>query len=179
MGQNLSAPLPLRQVLLTIINVAYDILPKAMNTPEATVALLTIGQQESRFQYRWQLPRKPGGPKGPARGFWQFELGSRLLGGGVWGVYKHKASRFWLAMVCEKFGVKFEPAAIYAMIEENDVFACCVARLLIFTDAQKIPALNDVEGLWKMYAKRTWVPGSPHRHTWDAFHQKARQALGV
>src|SRR5690606_35531315 len=56
---------------------AYALLPSRMDSDRATVMLLAIGLQESRFEHRRQI-------KGPARGFWQFERG-----GGVRGVMTH------------------------------------------------------------------------------------------
>lgn len=153
--------------LYGILSALFTILPSAMDTREARVMLAAIGLQESRFTHRRQM----GG--GPARGFWQFELGSRLLGGGVWGVFKHKASSYWLHQLCEARGCAFDPPAIYQRIEHDDVLAAGVARLLLFTDPKRLPSIGDAEGAWELYAKRTWRPGKPHRQTWDAFYRRA------
>ena len=83
---------------------ALRILPSRMDSPEARVMLLSIGLQESRLHYRRQIG-------GPARGLWQFELGTKESRGGVWGVYLHAASRYWLQSLCEAFGCDFEPRA--------------------------------------------------------------------
>ncbi len=163
----------------TAINPALAMLPPAMDTPEARVMLLAIGLQESRFMYRFQ--KVAGHPyiKGPARGFWQFELGTQASRGGVWGVFLHDASRFWLSQLCAKRNVAFRPPEIHAAIELDDVLAAGVARLLLFTDPKRLPAIDDVEGAWGLYAYRTWRPGRPHRHTWDEFHAQARgQVIG-
>lgn len=157
---------PLAQII-TSIRAALALLPPAMTSLEAWIMLLAIGWQESRFLYR----RQKG--NGPARGFWQFELGSRLLGGGVWGVYKHKASSFWLSELCKARGVAFEPRAIYDAIEFDDVLAAGVARLLLFTDPKRLPQAGDQEGAWVLYAKRAWRPGKPHPETWPAIYSRA------
>ena len=36
-----------------------------------------------------------------------------------------------------------------------------------------LPGLLNPAGAWNLYI-RTWRPGKPHRHTWDAFHQQAQ-----
>ena len=164
-------------IIKTAINPALGMLPAAMDTPEARVMLLAIGLQESRFTFRFQLVQGQPGAKGPARGFWQFELGSRASRGGVWGVYLHQASQHWLSVVCAARGVAFEPRAIWEAIEQDDVLAAALARLLLFTDPRRLPAVGDVQGAWDLYALRTWRPGKPHRQTWDAFHAQARAAI--
>ncbi len=159
------------------INAAFKLLPVGMDSPAARVILLAIGLQESRFVHRYQVVQGRHGVKGPARGFWQFELGSEASKGGVWGVYLHQASRYWLSIVCAARGVAFEPRAIWERLEHDDVLAAAVARLLLFTDAQRLPAVGDAVGAWDLYARRTWRPGKPHRQTWDAFHSRAREAV--
>ena len=170
----------MKSIVEAAINPALALLPAAMDTPEARVMLLAIGLQESRFEHRYQVVQGRPGAKGPARGFWQFELGTRASRGGVWGVYLHQASRYWLSAVCAARGVAFEPRAVWERLEHDDVLAAAVARLLLFTDAQRLPASWDAVGAWDLYARRTWRPGRPHRHTWDAFHARAReQVAGV
>ena len=68
----------LEQVMRDAVRPALALLPAAMNTPQARCMLLAIGLQESRFVHRRQIG-------GPARGFWQFERGTRTSRGGVWG----------------------------------------------------------------------------------------------
>lgn len=164
----------LDSITKSAIDPALALLPAQMDSPEARVMLLAIGLQESRFMYRFQ--KLVGRPyeKGPARGFWQFERGSQTLGGGVWGVVKHPASRFWLSHLCAKRGVPFDAPEIWGAIETDDVLAAGLARLLLFTDPKRLPAVGDVEGAWELYARRTWRPGKPHRETWDEFHAQAR-----
>ena len=164
----------LDSITKSAIDPALALLPAQMDSPEARVMLLAIGLQESRFMYRFQ--KLVGRPyeKGPARGFWQFERGSHLSGGGVWGVVLHDASRYWLSHLCAKRNVPFDAAAIWGAIETDDVLAAGLARLLLFTDPKRLPAVDDVEGAWNLYAFRAWRPGKPHRHTWDEFHKQAR-----
>ncbi len=144
---------------------ALALLPDAMTSPEAIVLLYAIGLQESRFEYRRQLGN------GPARGLWQFERG-----GGVHGVYTHPASRFWLSALCTARGVSFTIPGIYNALEVDDVLAAGAARLLLFTDPRKLPALTDAAGGWDLY-KRVWRPGRPHPDTWNEMHAAALAAL--
>lgn len=163
--------------LLKAINAALKLLPRAMDSVEARVALYAIGWQESKYASRWQV--LDSGRKGPARGFWQFEKGTQKSRGGIWGVYLHAASRYWLAQLCEARGVRFHPDAIWTAIETDDVLAAGVARLLLFTDPKRLPSVDDEAGCWTMYAKRLWRPGKPHPRTWPEAHRRGRQfALG-
>jgi len=150
------------------INAAYELLPGRMDSNEARVLLLATGLQESRFEHRRQLGN------GPARGFWQFELGTRESKGGVWGVFLHPASAGYLRQLCVARGVTHWPLEIWRAIEHDDVLAAGLARLLIFTDAHKLPAVDDVDGAWQLYRYRCWRPGKPHPQTWPAFHAQAR-----
>lgn len=155
------------ELLTLVIIPALAQLPASMDSVRARVMLIAIALQESRIQYRRQLGN------GPARGLWQFELGTRASRGGVWGVYLHPVSNPHLQTLCTIHKVAFLPEAIYAAIETNDIFACGVARLLLWVDAFPLPDVNDAAGAWKLYAERTWRPGKPHPQTWDAFHAQA------
>jgi hypothetical protein len=134
-----------------------------MDSPQARVMLLTIGQQESRFEYRRQMGN------GPAKGFWQFERG-----GGVKGCINHPSSAPHLRTLCAARGVEFTAQAVWDAIEHDDVLAAGLARLLLWTDPDKLPAVNDVDAAWGLYL-RTWRPGKPHVRTWADFHRKARE----
>ena len=164
-------------IIKTAINPALALLPAAMDTPEARVMLLAIGLQESRFEHRYQLVQGQPGAKGPARGFWQFERGTAASRGGVWGVFLHPATNRLLRAVAEQRGCPQSPSNIWEVVEQDDVLAAALARLLLFTDPQRLPAVTDAQGAWDLYALRTWRPGKPHRQTWDAFHAQARAAV--
>lgn len=151
--------------VLDSIDAGLKLLPSPMDTPAARVMLYAIGLQESRFIHRRQIVR--GKPIGPAKGFWQFE---RL--GGCKGVVSHPASRYWMHKVCEARGVAFNATAIWHRIQTDDVLAAAVARLLLFTDPKRLPAIEDADDAWRLYI-RTWRPGKPHRSTWADCHQTA------
>jgi hypothetical protein len=144
---------------------ALALLPDAMTSPEAIAELYAIGLQESRFLSRRQF----GG--GPARGLWQFEMG-----GGVQGVCLHQTSRYWVSTLCAARKVAFSVPSIYNALEHDDVLAAGMARLLLFTDPRKLPALYDIEGAWSLYS-RTWRPGRPYHDTWAEMHAAAVAAL--
>lgn len=159
----------LADVLKLAIEPAMALLPGKMDTPEARVMLLAIGLQESRFQHRRQIG-------GPARGFWQFEQGTKASRGGVWGAYLHPASSALLQQLCSALKVDFTPQAIYAAVETNDVLAAGLARLMLFTDPQRLPAVTDTAAAWQTYL-RIWRPGKPHPETWPALHAQAQQEV--
>lgn len=138
----------------------------ALDTTAARVMLLAIGLQESRFEHRRQV-------RGPARGFWQFEVG-----GGVNGVLHHVASKIMAASLCEALSYEPEAAGIYTALADNDVLAAGFARLLLWTDARPLPRIGDYDGAWEYYL-RNWWPGKPRPETWVGFYGQAMRDLGV
>jgi hypothetical protein len=163
----------LNEVNSLVLNQMFSMFPANYDTPAARLLLLTIGLQESRFQYRAQL----GG--GPARGFWQFEEGNEKSKGGVWGVLNHYRVGLLAKQFCRKLGIAADPKTVWRAMETNDVLAAGFARLLLLADAEALPKVGAVEDAWECYAKRTWRPGKPHRATWDGFYAQARKELGV
>lgn len=161
----------LKTMAATAITPALALLPARMDTAEARVMLLAIALQESRFVHRRQIG-------GPARGFWQFEKGSRASRGGVWGVFLHAASRDHLPALCKARSVACDPDAIYAALEYDDVLAAGVARLLLWTDPKALPQIGEADVAWALY-QRTWRPGKPHPQTWPALYAQAMAALEV
>lgn len=160
----------LKMITDTALNLGLALLPARMDTPEARVMLLAIGLQESRFVHRRQIG-------GPARGFWQFEKGTRASRGGVWGVFLHAASRDHLATLCKARSVAGDPDAIYAALEYDDVLAVGVARLLLWTDPKALPPVGDADAGWALYL-RTWRPGKPHPQTWPDLYREAAAQVG-
>ncbi|WP_116791414.1 hypothetical protein [Achromobacter dolens] len=155
----------LKTITTTAITPALALLPARMDTPEARVMLLAIGLQEGRFVHRRQIV-------GPARGFWQFEKGTRLSRGGVWGVYLHQASKDRLAALCKARSVACDPDAIYGALEYDDVLAAGVARLLLWTDPKALPPVGDTQAAWALYL-RTWRPGKPKPDSWPPLYRQA------
>ena len=161
----------LKKIIDTAVSPALALLPARMDTPGARVMLLAIGLQESRFTHRQQIG-------GPARGFWQFEKGTRASRGGVWGVFLHMASKGHLAVLCKARSVACDPDAIYGALEYDDVLAAGVARLLLWIDPKALPAIGDADAGWALYL-RTWRPGRPHPRTWPALYAQAMAAVEV
>ncbi|MFY2610508.1 hypothetical protein [Achromobacter ruhlandii] len=155
----------LKEVVERAIEPALALLPVRMDTSAARVMLLAIGLQESRFEHRRQIG-------GPARGFWQFEKGSRASRGGVWGVCLHPACKGYLAALCKARSVACYPDAIYAALEYDDVLAAGVARLLLWTDPKALPPVGDADAGWALYL-RTWRPGKPKPDSWPVLYRQA------
>lgn len=154
---------------------ALALLPARMSSPEAEVMLLAIGLQESRFQHRRQLVGSPPRPTGPAKSFWQAELG----GGMVTGLlrYHDDSVRDLAVGLCAVRGVDPSPRAVWDAIERDDVLAAGLARLLLWTDPGRLPRLGDADGAWQLYV-RTWRPGKPHRSTWvDLYGQALAEVM--
>ena len=158
-------------VVSTIIEPTYLVMPQRFASEKATVMLLAIGLQESRFEHRYQLPLRKGGPKGPARGFWQFERG-----GGVRGVLEHPATQALARIACMRAGVKPVPMDVWQRLETDDILACTFARLLLWSDPRPLPALGDADAAWSCYI-RNWRPGRPHPQTWDSLYRQALAAV--
>ena len=163
----------LDQITKTGIDPALLLLPAKMDSKEARCLLLAIALQESKIVHRRQLVGNPPRPVGPAKSFWQFEKGSEASRGGVWGVFLHKASSPLLKELCKARGVRFFPTDIWDAIENDDVLAAGLARLLIYTDPYPLPQRGEHDAAWRLYADRTWRPGKPHRKTWDAYYDRA------
>ncbi|CAB3918702.1 hypothetical protein [Achromobacter mucicolens] len=158
----------LSEIMAGGINPALAQLPNEMDTPEARIMLLAIGLQESRFEHRRQLVGSPPRPAGPGKSFWQAEQG----GGMVHGVRLHSATRAAAAHLYLARGVPARDAAIWNAIENDDVLAAGLARLLLWSDPGRLPAIGDEQGAWNFYL-RTWRPGKPHAQTWPALYARA------
>lgn len=160
----------LDEITRTGIDPALKQLPDHMDSPQARIMLLAIALQESRLLHRRQLVGEPPKPIGPAKSFWQGERG----GGMVKGVRLHIQSKDLASKLYASRGVEPTDQAIWDAIENDDVLAAGLARLLLWTDPHKLPAVNDVDGAWDLYT-RAWRPGKPHIATWAAFHRQARE----
>lgn len=135
------------------------LLPANLDSPNAKAMLMAIAMQESRWDERRQIG-------GPARGFWQFELG------GIRGVLAHKASAPLIGSVLDRLDYDHKPETSYAAIEHNDVLAFAYARCLLWTLPGALPNRVEVDKGWDQYTD-AWRPGKPYRKTWDAFYKQA------
>lgn len=157
----------LTQFVADILGPGLAYLPISMDTPRARVQLLAMSLQEDPRQLRRQMGN------GPARGLWQFERG-----GGVKGVMNHHATTGHAFRVCKERGVSWDADAIWKALETDDLLACCFARLLLYSDPQALPSIDNADAGWDLYL-RTWRPGKPHPEKWPANHAAARVALGL
>lgn len=162
----------LDEILKTAIVPALALLPAGMDTPQARIMLMAIGLQESRFEHRRQLVGNPAKPVGPAKSFWQGEKG----GGMVHGVRVHAKTRDMAARLYTVRGVAPNDQAIWDAIENDDVLAAGLARLLLWSDPNSLPSVENRLGAWNLYA-RVWRPGKPHPETWPECHAQAVAAV--
>lgn len=152
---------------------AFQLLPLALDTPEARAFVLAIGLQESEFRDRVQRPYKIGWRPGPARGFWQFERG----GGACTGLLALERTRPLVERVCEVLHYDVDPQALWEGAQHNDVLACALARLLVFSLPHRLPTRDERELAWEQYLE-AWKPGRPHPEKWPRCHWHAWSLVG-
>jgi hypothetical protein len=145
-----------------VLPAAYAVLPAHMQSPKADAMLLAIALQESKAAHRRQI-------KGPARGFWQFEMG-----GGTRGVLTHPSSKLHIRSALTDLCYRPTSTAqiLHPVLEHNDVLACVFARLLLWTLPQTLPEPEDVTEGWAQYLE-AWRPGRPHPKKWSENHTLA------
>ena len=169
----MSQLLPLPMSVETLRNgVIFPALSGKYYSLEAVVLLIAIALQESELNARDQREHWDGTDRvdGPALGLWQFEPN-----GGVKGVLRHPASAQAMRQVCMDHNVAPTIAAAWKALELDDLFACKVARLLLWTDVMPLPRIGSVEQAWKYYL-RNWRPGKPRKKTWAANYAAAMEA---
>jgi len=148
-----------------VIPATFDLLPIPMRSVPATAQLLAIALQESEAKAR----RQGGG--GPARSFWQFELG------GVRGVCTHPATRPHLEPALRTLCYPFDWStpqkttatikALHLAMTDNDTLAGVFARLNLWWLPDPLPESDNPDEGWRQYL-RAWNPGKPHPETWPA-----------
>lgn len=133
---------------LQALHDSYRLLPLPLNTPEATLELISIQRQESP-----QLLQQQVG--GPARGLWQFEEA-----GGVRGVLQHQSTKRLAVEFLGHLGIEPTEEAVYAELRTtNDVLDAGFARLFLYTDPHRLPEIGNEESAFACYL-RTWRPGA-------------------
>lgn len=174
----------LQQILDEDVAAGLALLPQAMsrNLKQVQVQLLTTHLQESPGQDQCQLPRKPGGACGPARGIFQFEKG-----GGVRGVLEHPSTKNVARLLCKELGIEPTADAVYdALRTTDDRLDVAFARMLYWTDKDPLPGYGDVSKSWEYYI-RNWRPGAfangtPEaraalRKKWSANYARAMEVI--
>ena len=161
-------PLPIapQVALAKIIDPALEQLPRAMDSDRAALLLLVIALQESGFLRRQQLGH------GPARGLWQFERG------GCDAVMGSPLCKPFLPPIFAQHAVPRTAASLYLALAADDILACKIARLLLWSDRAALPAIGDRDAAWAYYV-RNWRPGEPRPKDWDANYQLAMHTLGI
>jgi hypothetical protein len=142
-----------------VYKAAAALLPTKLDSQAAWAMLFAMAMQESRLDERRQIG-------GPARSFWQFELG------GIRGVLTHPASRLMIQGVLDRLDYNYDPQTSYTAIEHNDVLAFAYARCLLWTLPGTLPGPQEHDKAWFQYID-AWRPGKPHRQTWNALYDKA------
>jgi len=132
----------------------------------ARVLVMTIAGQESRWKERRQIG-------GPARSYWQFEGGPYS---GTTDVFQKSPRQ--LGLVCAACDVPYEQATVFEAMAWNDMLACAMARLLLWSDPAPLPAVGDKVAGWDYYIRR-WKPGAPHRISWDGLYDQSVAAIGT
>lgn len=157
-----------KEDMLGIINQACDEI--GLSSPQATTLLLVIAKVESNCE--WTAQRLKEDIKGPARGLWQFERT------GIKGILTHPNSRHRLINILDKMSINTTQAfellvtQIWNELEKDDIFACKVARLLLWTDPRRLPLINDYDRSYDYYI-RNWRPGKPiNRRHWNDLYRE-------
>lgn len=151
-------------VLAFVLPAAFNQLAVDMRSNEATALLLAIGLQESKFQERRQVG-------GPARGFWQFELG------GVKGVLSHEDTAMVIAGILRRLRYgQADPTSILVALEHNDTLAACFARCLLWTLPNRLPKPHEGREAYQQYLA-AWRPGKPRPETWTTNYAVAWGAV--
>lgn len=155
------------------IDAGLKLLPGKMDTVEARAMLYAIGLQESEFEHRKQIIGYEDSGKaiiGKARSFWQFEPI------GIKGVLYHQATKDYAEYVAKVLVLKNE-AEIIEAVTYSDPLASAFARLNLWKFPDPLPDEGEVNKGWHQYVQ-VWMPGKPHRETWDEFFNKGwRTAL--
>jgi hypothetical protein len=133
------------------------------DSPEARALLTAIAGQESGWADRIQQG-------GTARGWWQCEKDGAVLG-----VLTHPDAGRLLKGLCVVLAVPANLDMVYEAIAWCDPLAYALARLLLWTDPQPLPAIGDQAGAWSYY-ERLWRPGRPRPDSWPDRYAAALSA---
>lgn len=149
------------------------LLPEFYDTPEARAMLLAIALQESGLRHRRQIGSYTGKTPvyGPARSWWMFE---RI---GVQGVLDHRASYSSARDVARMLEYPVDAAVLHFAMENNDILACAVARLLLRAHPDNLPGRMEMEKGWEQYLA-LWRPGIPREDSWASCWDSAWEVVG-
>ena len=162
-------------LLKTAIIPALGMLDSTLDTPAARALLIAIALQESGLKARRQI-LEAGKPwweskPGAANSFWQFERD-----GGVRGVLRHPGASAIVLPVLADLLYPRDPYAVHEALIHNDVLACVLARALLYSVPDAMPAQNEPDKGWAIYIK-AWRPGKPHPAEWPENYRIAWEAV--
>lgn len=144
-----------------VIGPTFQMLGPKYGGAHAETMLVAIALQESGLRNREQVG-------GPARGWWQFEVG------GVKGVLHHPQSSTKAAEVCKALHYPVDSVLVQRALSHNDILACAMARLLLWTDKSPLPTTEA--DAWSYYV-RNWRPGRPRIERWGGCWEQAVDAV--
>ena len=143
------------------------VVPEVRMNDAARVGICAIAGQESGWQKRVQ------DDDGPAHSFWQFERN-----GGVAGLMSNRKTGPFVKRMAASLGIKYNPMSVWAAMAtpNGDGMSFGMARLLLWSDPDPLPAPSDDDAWWGYYA-RNWRPGDPRPDAWPANIAAARGVI--
>lgn len=150
-------------VLAKVIVPALALLPSHMDTPEARVLELAIMAQESGLRTRQQAG-------GPAHGLPQCERPILQL------LLDNPASAQLVRALSQSRAIAAVASDMYWALLTDDIFGAGIGRLILWCDANPLPAVGAVSDGWDCY-DRNWRPGKPRPADWPANYSAALAAV--
>jgi len=80
--------------------------------------------------------------------------------------------RLYAIAACTVLGISPDIISVFAAIAWNDPLAVVIARLILWMDPLRLPALGNETGAWNYYC-RTWRPGIERPTDWPASYAAA------
>lgn len=132
---------------------------------EREALLGAIALQESDLKHRRQRPRRPGGPFGPARSYWQIEppTAHDCL------TRCRPVRELWQSL---GFGWDVDGLTQDGLtaLMYSDIGACGIAAGILRLHPGLLPPVGKESLAWDYYLA-SWRPGEPHEATWAlAYH---------
>jgi hypothetical protein len=146
---------------------AMALLPPSLDSYDARRFLLAVAVQETDLVNRLQIGDDGRPITGHGRGWFQFERS------GIASLLSHEALTF-LPKLLKPLGYPPSLDVLHEAVAHNDVLACLLARLLLFTDPHPVP--DDKETGWETYL-RLWRPGHPRPEKWPSSWGRADGAI--
>lgn len=159
----LQLPATPKQVLAQVIVPGLALLPPSFDSPQVRVMLLAIAGQECGLRTRQQAG-------GPAHGLWQCEQPIMGL------LLANPNSADLVRAICKARAVAPIASDMYWAVMTDDLFACAIARLILWCDPHPLPELGDADDAWICYQKN-WGPGKPRPADWPGNYSAALAAI--